>query len=59
MPRVPMRQQTIRMSQEKWDRLGEVADAAGTDRSTVLRQLADWYLRERGAVLPERPEREP
>ena len=41
MPRVPMRQQTIRMSQEKWDRLGEAADAAGSDRSTVLRQLAD------------------
>lgn len=57
MPREPMRQQTIRMSQEKWDRLGEVADEAGTDRSTVLRQLADWYLRERGAILPERPER--
>lgn len=58
MPRAPMRQQTIRMSQEKWDRLGEAADAAGSDRSTVLRQLADWYLRERGAILPERPERE-
>jgi len=58
MPRAPMRQQTIRMSQEKWDRLGELADAAGSDRSTVLRQLADWYMRERGAVLPERPERE-
>jgi len=52
-----MPQQTIRMSQDKWDRLGKAADEAGTDRSTVLRELADWYLRERGAVLPDRPPR--
>lgn len=54
MPRVPMPQQTIRMDAAKWEKLGEVADP---DRSTVIRQLVDWYLRERGAILPERPER--
>jgi len=53
-----MPQQTIRMSKESWERLGENADAAGTDRSTVIRQLVDWYNRERGAILPERPPRE-
>lgn len=57
MARVAMPQQTIRMSQESWERLGENADAAGTDRSTVIRQLVDWYNRERGAILPERPQR--
>ncbi len=59
MARVPMPQQTTRVSQEKWDRLSRAADAAGTDRSTVIRQLIDWYLRERGGVLPERPPRQP
>ena len=58
MPRVPLPQQTVRISQGSWDRLGENADAAGTDRSTVIRQLVDWYNRERGALLPERPPRE-
>lgn len=57
MARAPMRQQTVRVNQEKWDRFGELADAEGTDRSTLLRQFVDWYLRERGGVLPERPER--
>lgn len=58
MPRAPMPKQAIRVSKDKWDRFGEAADAADTDRSTLLRQFVDWYLRERGGVLPERPPRE-
>lgn len=58
MPRVPMPKQAIRVSKEKWDRFGVVADDAGTDRSTLVREFIDWYLRERGGVLPERPPRE-
>lgn len=58
MPRAPMPKQAIRIPKDKWDRFGRVTDAAGTDRSTVLRELVDWYLRERGGILPERPPRE-
>lgn len=58
MPRTPMPKQAIRLSKEKWDRLGAAADTIDADRSEVIRQLVDWFLRERGAVLPERPPRE-
>lgn len=45
----------FRVPDAVWDRLQEVAKAAGTDRSTVLRALIAWYLREPGAKLPNRP----
>jgi len=37
-----------------WERFGAAAAAAGSDRSTVVRELIRWYLREPGAELPER-----
>lgn len=46
-----------RVPLSKWERLGELAAEAGTDRSKLINEFIDWYLRERGAVLPERPAR--
>lgn len=31
------------------------AQAAGSDRSRITRQLWEWYVRRPGAQLPERP----
>jgi hypothetical protein len=45
----------IRVSERLWQRLGEVAAAAGTDRSTVLREFIAWYVREDRSKLPTRP----
>jgi hypothetical protein len=46
----------FRVAEAVWQRFGEAVDRAGTDRSSVLRALIAWYLREPGAKLPTRPE---
>lgn len=46
-----------RVQLSKWERFGEQAAEAGTDRSKLINDFIDWYLRDRGAVLPERPAR--
>lgn len=46
-----------RVKHEKWRRLWAVAAILGTDRSKLINDFVDWALRERGAVLPERPTR--
>ena len=46
----------VRFSDEDWAELGKLAEEAGADRSAILRQLAHWWMRRRGARLPERPE---
>lgn len=43
------------MPDDLWRRLGEAAEAAGTDRASVVRALIRWYLKDAGAKLPERP----
>lgn len=45
----------IRMPDALWERFGEAAQAAGTDRNAVVRELIRWYVRESGAELPRRP----
>lgn len=50
--------QRFRSEQEQWERFGDVTRAQDTDRSKVLRQLISWYLRDPGARLPDRPNRE-
>jgi hypothetical protein len=47
----------VRVKLTKWKRFEYAAQAQGTDRSKVLNDFIDWYLRERGAVMPERPTR--
>ena len=45
----------VRFSDEDWEEFGTLTDAAGTDRSAILRQLAHWWMRRPGAKLPDRP----
>jgi hypothetical protein len=45
----------FRMPDEEWDELGQLTADAETDRSTVLRELARWWMRRPGAKLPKRP----
>lgn len=47
--------QGVRVPDERWQKLGEAAKRAGTDRSKVVNDLAAWYVREDGAELPKRP----
>jgi hypothetical protein len=43
----------IRVGRERWAKLGErVGDR---NRSAVIRELIDWYLREPGTKTPVRP----
>lgn len=54
-PKTPARQ--VRIG-ETWYDFDAAAKAMGTERAAVIRDLIDWYLREPGAVLPKRPDRE-
>jgi hypothetical protein len=53
-PKTPPRQ--IRIG-DAWYDFDAAAKAMGTERATVIRELIDWYIREPGAKLPERPAR--
>lgn len=46
--------QTVRVNETLWQQFGEVAEAAGTDRSTLVREFIRWYVREPGARQPQR-----
>jgi len=48
--------QNIRMEKPLWRRLGRAADDLGTDRSALLREFAEWVVREQGARMPKRPD---
>ncbi|NED75369.1 hypothetical protein G3I51_24200 [Streptomyces sp. SID9944] len=54
VPKTPARQ--IRIG-ETWYDFDAAAKAMGTERAAVIRQLIDWYIREPGAKLPNRPDR--
>jgi hypothetical protein len=45
----------VRMASDRWKRLGEAAEKAGTGRSGAINDFAAWYTSEDGAELPERP----
>jgi len=47
------------MSDDRWERFGEAAEKAGSDRTATTNRLAAWYMREDGAELPERPDSDP
>lgn len=38
-----------------WSAFGQAAREAGTNRAELLRAFIRWYIREKGARLPERP----
>ncbi|MFG1776636.1 hypothetical protein ACGFIG_09425 [Micromonospora sp. NPDC049048] len=50
-PKTPI--QRFRLDAELWKRFGEVARPT---RSAVLVEFVRWYLRERGAKMPVRPD---
>lgn len=45
----------IRVPLDLWNRFGEAAKRAGSDRSTVLRDFMKWYAHEPGTKMPRRP----
>ena len=47
-----------RVALDKWEAFGRVATSQGTDRSKLLNEFINWYMRERGAVLPARASRD-
>ncbi|MFI6140335.1 hypothetical protein ACIBCC_19370 [Streptomyces griseus] len=55
MPKTPPRQ--IRIG-DAWYDFDAAAKAMGTERAAVIRELIDWYIREPGAKLPARPDRQ-
>lgn len=55
VPKTPARQ--IRIG-ESWYDFDAAAKAMGTERAAVIRELIDWYIREPGAKLPARPDRD-
>lgn len=54
-PKTPARQMRIG---DEWYDFDAAAKAAGTDRATVVREFIAWYLREPGAKMPARPDRD-
>jgi hypothetical protein len=54
VPKTPARQ--IRIG-DTWYDFDAAAKAMDTERAAVIRQLIDWYIREPGAKLPDRPDR--
>lgn len=45
----------VRGSRSAWERFGQAAEAAGTNRSAVLLAFMRWYMRVPGAKRPQRP----
>jgi hypothetical protein len=52
-PKTPHR--VVRIDDELWTKAGAAVNAAGTDRSALVREFLRWYVRESGAALPKRP----
>jgi hypothetical protein len=46
---------SVRVDDDRWRLLGERAATQQASRGEVINQFIAWYLRERGAKLPERP----
>jgi hypothetical protein len=45
----------FRLAEALWERFGEAARRAGSDRGSVLREFVRWYVGEAGAKMPRRP----
>ena len=61
-PRTTTPARNLRMSDDLWGRLGEVAQIQGTTRTALITELTRWYLDEYGRPamphlpIPPRPE---
>lgn len=53
-PKTPHRH--LRVDDELWQHFSDAAKEANQDRSTLLRAFMRWYVGERGAKLPKRPD---
>lgn len=49
----------FRVPQDKWNEFGESVRTQDTDRSKLVNAFIDWYMREPGAKLPQRPDAPP
>lgn len=47
----------LRLDDELWAELGDLAEQTGTDRSAVLRQWAEYAVRRPGSRMPARLDR--
>lgn len=54
MPGKGTRNRTIRVDADLWNRAGDAATDAGTDRATVIKDFLRWYVGEPDAALPSR-----
>ncbi len=54
-PRAGRSVRGLRIDDEDWADLGDVAEAMDLDRGWLLRQLVRWYLGRPGAEPPPRP----
>jgi hypothetical protein len=59
MPGKGTRQRAIRIDDALWERFGEVAEALGMDRASLIREWVRWAVGESGAQPPRRPEQRP
>lgn len=56
VPNVPKnKHRMVRFSNDDWHALGWLTKRRGSDRSAVLREFTDWWLRKPGAKMPDRP----
>lgn len=46
---------TLRIDEALWATFGEVAQAAGANRSDLLRDFVEWFVRRPNAKMPKRP----
>jgi hypothetical protein len=46
--------QTFRYDEQKWAAVGAAAEAAGTDRTTLIRDFLDWTIGDAKAPAPHR-----
>lgn len=59
MPNAPKtKHRSVRVSDERWQRLGEEADGEGVTRADLLNEFIAWRIREPGARMPKRPSAE-
>lgn len=52
-PKTPLR--ALRIPDDEWEDLGAAVEGTLTDRTKVIREFVQWYLRRPGAKLPARP----
>jgi hypothetical protein len=60
VPNQPKTQhRSVRIDDPEWNDAEAATARMGTDRAKIINQFIRWYLRRPGAVLPERPPRQP